>query len=184
MMAGIAALLAGPARQPGRPVKASRMLTAQPLLALVLCACAVAGTGLVSSLAVVAGRAWHALPLAAASTLLCLVASLPAAMDRPGIPWLLPAWLAVGVGAAGWSLILVPQTSAARAVQVAVLLLPLAVLGVAGAFSAAPDGLFRAAAAAGAGPLATGRLLSRAAMPGVIRTALAVFALSLACLAG
>ena len=181
----VAALLTGPDRPSQRAPDPWRLLAAAPLLALVLCALAAAGYALSSvPLATIAGRVRHVLPQALAGTLACAAQARPAPLSRPGLAWLLPGWLAVGVGGAGWSLVVLPQSPVTDVLRMAALMLPVMVLGLAGVFARLPVQAYRAAQACGAGPITGAALLARAVLPGLLRTLLAILALSAAVLAG
>ena len=170
MIQAIAALLAGPEWQPPRRRQPARVLAAVPLLLLAMLVASASIAGITSfPLATLGTRAWHIVPLAFLATLLSVLSAWPVAATKPGslaIPgpgWLVPAWAAVGGGAA------CALTNLPPAVVLATWLLPIAAFGLAAAWSRIPGPLWEAAAASGAG-----RLQARLQLLPIIRPALSL----------
>jgi ABC-type spermidine/putrescine transport system permease subunit I len=157
-----------------------------PLLMLA-CLAAIGGLAGLSAIPFEASESGiaHAAPWAAMATLACLLLAVPVALTRPGPIWFLPAWLGFGIGLAGWSLLALPHGTGATGAEIAGLLLPVAVFCLAGNWAALPPGLWRTAAASGAGSAATIRLVVLPlAWRGLLGTAIVVFILAIGLLGG
>ena len=187
MLAYVAALLVGPDWRPARASAGAGLLAALPLLLLVLllafgvmaaCLAALSASPFAGLL-----HGLHILALAAAATCGCLLLAIPASAARPGLGWLLLAWLALGTGFAGLPGLALPHDDVVATGETAVLVLPFMVIGLGGAWATLPGGAWQTASGLGARWPAIMRCVLPAAWPAILRTCLVVFAVSAGVLA-
>ncbi len=126
--------------------------------------------------------AWavRAVPLAVCATLACLVLAIVPALQGGGLLWVLLLWLSPALGGLGWALSPAPRSVGGEMARVVLLTLPLMMSLLAGAWSRLPEGVLRAAAAAGAPPSTRFWLLLRLRLPGAAQACVPV---GLVCLA-
>ncbi len=146
-----------------------------PLLALCL-ALMVACVGGAALIAPRAALDWalRAVPWAACATLAGLVLGMAPAAQGSGFFWIVPLWLSPVLGGLSWALLPGPHTMATAAVRACLLTLPLMMCLLSAAWSRLPEGVLRAAAAAGAPPLLQAWLFLRLRLPGVAQACLVV----------
>ncbi len=159
-----ASLLQGPDWR-GRPCGGPAWLAA-PLLLICVAMLAVAAYGLASmGQAPLSVLILRTLPLAALAALASLILAVPACLAAPLLPWLLPLWCAPVAGLAGWSLLPHPKSGPWTIAGTALVLLPVAVPYLAGAWDGIPAGAVATAASLGASPsVALRRVLLRPAL--------------------
>ena len=168
-----AALIGGPDWHVDHAPRGAGRLRSVPLVLLALGILAAAGFGVVNDglAPVLAASA-----TAASSTLLSVVLASPALLLGARRAWLLPLFVAVSGGAAGWASI---GGFWQPWLREAGLLLPLMVLCLAGIGAKLPRGLAESAACAGASRRAVVfRLLLPLALPGLVRCCALVWLLA------
>ncbi len=181
MQAFVAALLAGPQWQPPRAAGRGRTLAALPLLALALGVAAACLDALASSHTDRPVRSvLHVLVPAAMATVLCLGLAVPASLSRPGAGWLALGWLALYLGAAGWSVAALPPTALGSILARAVLLVPVMAIGLGAAWSGLPGGTWRTASSLGARWPAILLAVLAVRWPAILRSCLVVMAAAVA----
>jgi ABC-type molybdate transport system permease subunit len=183
MRAFAAALLQGPDWR-DRPSAGPAWLAA-PLLLVCGATLAAAAYGLASiGQAPLSVLVLHTLPLAALAAVASLVLAAPACLAGPLLPWLLPLWCMPVAGIAGWALLPVPKSGPAMIAGTTLLLLPVAVPYLAGAWAGIPAEAIATAATLGASPAgALRRVLLRPALARLPRAFLLLCALGLSLVA-
>ncbi len=157
----------------GRPV--TPLYVFLPLVALCL-ALVVACAGGAVLVPPQAALAWatRAVPLAACATLACLVLAIAPAAQGGGFLWAVPLCLSPVLGGLSWALLPAPHNAAGVVARASLLTVPLMMCLLEAAWSGLPDGVPRAAAAAGAPPRVQAWLFLRMRLPGVARACLVV----------
>ena len=172
-MLALAALLAGPQWRSPRVAGRGSLWAALPLLALAVADLAAWLAGLLwQPPGGIVQSVLHTAVLAGEAVALSLLLAIPASLVRPGPGWLIAASLALTLGAAGWSVMALPTTAFGASLPIAVLILPVMVLGLGAAWSRMPAGIWENAASLGARSPAIIMAVLAAAWPAILRSCL------------
>ncbi len=164
---------AGPGAVGRRPVTPLYLFLPLVALCLALVVACIGGAALIAPRAALAW-AMHAVPLAACATLASLALAIAPAAQGGGFFWLAPLCLSPVLGGLSWALLPAPHSAGSVVARASLLTMPLMACLLEAAWSWLPDGVLRAAAAAGAPPSTQVWLFLRMRLPGVARACLLV----------